>query len=806
MGKEGAAFAKDVVPLLKDPASDVRSSAVEALGQMGREGAAFAKDVVPLLKDPASGVRSSAVEALGQMGKEGAAFAKDVVPLLQDPDSGIRYRAVAALGQMGKEGAAFAKDLVPLLQDPDSDVRSSAVAALGQMGREGAAFAKDVVPLLQDPDSDVWEAAKYLCTAVENAVPPADYDFQVAMLAVPYDLSQPDVPKLRMVLRVAFGTNTEYQTSLTWLGRPGVHPMPTNGLSMEASRDLLAIFVALWDHTATYHALRRELSQRIGQVAKPMKPLRLPWAHALDAENERLLETCTAKLEGEAAYEVDRQTALDALARYRSGHTWNKAVLAISIHLGCWLLLLLAYPRFPIVQTFCFWNPWFRKFLGFPYVGLVLRWVPPARGRLFRPFADVLVADAQLERLAAEHWFPESTVLELDGCDPKRSVPLREAVPMLRGQVVLIGESGLGKTMFARQLVRQAVDAGRIVAFLPAGECGEGVLAALQKRLLGPARDEAFLRDLVYAGALDVCIDGLNQVPPDTRAKVADFMGQFSRGNILVTMQPMDWRPPKRKDTRRIRLEPLGEAQILAFLQSREAALDQNAPVRGDAFRARCAEWVKALQSQADWPQTRAVLSNPLDATVAAELIAAGLKPDLLDLRQQQYEAMAKDYRDECGITFPLLEVGEAAYEMRKQGREEFPADKFKREIKFMAEHRLLMRKFQRLDDSDKSPTEQWWAFRHDKFLEFFVVQAFRGPNRKRRDEHLGDPQFRGVYLRLALVLELRMASELREKLIQYAAATGDHSTSDEYVRLLARRTGTTTPGNDSGGPKAPQG
>lgn len=52
-----------------------------------------------------------------------------------------------------------------------------------------------------------------------------------------------------------------------------------------------------------------------------------------------------------------------------------------------------------------------------------------------------------------------------------RQQPVREAIPAIRGQIVLEGESGIGKTMFLRSLVKRAQRVQRVVEdSLPAGE------------------------------------------------------------------------------------------------------------------------------------------------------------------------------------------------------------------------------------------------------------------------------------------------------------------------------------------------
>ena len=82
-----------------------------------------------------------------------------------------------------------------------------------------------------------------------------------------------------------------------------------------------------------------------------------------------------------------------------------------------------------------------------------------------------------------------------------------------------VGESGLGKSMFLRDLVRRA---SQTVVFLPATRCAQGVLDAIRARWKARP-DPEYLRKLIYAGAIDSAIDGLNEVSADTRARVVEF-------------------------------------------------------------------------------------------------------------------------------------------------------------------------------------------------------------------------------------------------------------------------------------------
>ncbi len=91
----------------------------------------------------------------------------------------------------------------------------------------------------------------------------------------------------------------------------------------------------------------------------------------------------------------------------------------------------------------------------------------------------------------------------------------------------------------------------------------------------------------------------------------------------------------------------------------------------------------------------------------------------------------------------------------------------------------------------EKEEAHKEWYFRHDKIMDFFLVQNFLGKSdgaETRLIDHIGDPRFRGVYFLLATLLPVDDAKQLRERLIQYAADTKDHTVSDTFVQLLRTR------------------
>ncbi|NEQ34503.1 MAG: PBS lyase, partial [Leptolyngbya sp. SIO4C5] len=363
--------------------------------------------------------------------------------------------------------------------------------------------------------------------------------------------------------------------------------------------------------------------------------------------------------------------------------------------------------------------------------------------------------------------------------------PTRSAIPRFKGQIVLEGASGLGKTMFLRHLCQQSK---RVVVYLPATKCVDGVIEAIQKKLHGEEiRDPKFLQNLIYSGAIAICIDGLNEVSADTRAKIVEFTENYFKGDIILATQPMEWIPPA--TAKQYVMQPLKRSHIQAFLLSRKTLIPDYAIVQGEAYEQACSRYlVQVLDDQQDAEELEVIhqiLSNPMDLTVIASMIAAGKQPDLFRLQEQQYTIMTEEYREKhLGQEFPLDSFSEAVYQMRLNDQTALPEAQFLEELLGMERHKMVITR--QSVDSEGKPAKEWY-FRHDKIAEFFILQTvLKHP--ERQEQHLGDPRFRGVYFMLANFLKLEDAIALREMLIQYAADTKDHTVSDTFVQLLRSR------------------
>ena len=726
--------------------------------------------IIAALADPYAGVRLQAASKLGEYQLDDPKSLiknyKDLVDKLaqqlEDKEPDARNAAAQALGQM--EAKEQAPKLVELLKDSDSSVRSAAVSALGQMQAKEQVL--KLVELLKDSDQGVrYAAAPALSKLGQQGLP------VVVQILDAVQQNSYEIGELRFLAHFISGGEQEVETLMQWVGIPKSRPeKPT----LTQGRNIMKLFDKTWKISESAPGLRKELADKIGEVADGVS-----WK----PQDIVLLQTHYNNLKGKdnAAYKV--QLAINKIAIWK----WlANARNTILIHAAFWLALIFAYPKFPQVQAIFFWNPWVRKILGVGYVGFLLTWVPYLRCKLFEPFKPSLLADARLDYFTSLAYFPESKVKVPSSEEIK---PITEALPSIQGQIVLEGDSGLGKSMFLRHLVNNSP---RLVVYLPAQKCDKGVIEAIQEKLHGQAQDAEFLKNLIYSGAIDICIDGLNEVTADTRAKIVHFVECYFRGNIIMTTQPLEWTPPS---TAKIyTLQPLERDQIQEFLVSRQPRLPKDAKIQGTDYEKACTSYlIDALNPQQPLEELAAAqrtVSNPMDLSLVSLMLYQGKTPNLFRLQEQQYKQMAEEFPKEWKYEFPLKKFSQAVYKMRLNDEKALPAEVFYQELQSLEDEKYKMVVSRQWKD-EKGEAKKEWYFRHDKIMDFFLVQNFLGKSAEaetRLIDHMGDPRFRGVYFLLATLLPLDEAKELREKLIQYAADSKDHTVSDTFVQLLRAR------------------
>ncbi|MFN6565826.1 hypothetical protein [Dendronalium sp. ChiSLP03b] len=738
--------------------------------------------IVAALDDKYNGVKKLAFEEFNEYDLQNLkavihkpeVIAQKAANILKDKsvDADVRSGAASALGNLEEAARPYVKDIADILKDKsvDADVRSGAASALGNLGEAAKPYVKDILDFLKDKSVDA--NVRFGVAVALGKIEQLNLNNIVVILDSVYYAGQSEFAQWRFLTYFLGGGTDEVKILLTWLGRPKTTP---DKLTHTEGVKTLLIFRQAWEPSQELDQLRKDLAQQISEVAANKQIL---WK----AQDINLLQTHYSNLKKINSTHADTlQSVINNLEYWQ---WFFKARITILAHITFWLALIFAYPKFPQVQAVFFWNPWVRRILGVGYVGFLLTWVPLFRRKLFEPFKSSLLADAGLDNFHDQSYFPSKVKVPGSG----DIFPVTAALPSIKGQIILEGDSGLGKSMFLRHLLQNQE---RIVVYLPAQKCHKGVIEAIQDKLHGQAQDADFLKNLIYSGAIDICIDGLNEVTADTRAKICQFVESYFRGNIIMTTQPLEWTPPS---TAKIYyLQPLEQQQIQEFLISRQPRLPKDAQVQGADYEKACTNYLTEVlkqQAKEELDAVRRILSNPMDLTVVALMLSQGKHPNLFRLQEQQYNLMAAEYLKEWNQEFPLKKFSAAVYEMRLQDKQALPADEFYQVAMSLSDEKYKMVVSRQWQD-EKGEAKKEWYFRHDKIMDFFLVQNFLGETDAAEGllvDRMGDPRFRGVYFLLATLLPLDAAKELREKLIQYAADTKDNTVSNTFVQLLRTR------------------
>ena len=743
----------------------------------------LAKKAFDILKDEKvdANVRRSAAYALGNLGEASKPYVKDIRDILKDEkvDANVRGSAASALGNLGEASKSYVKDILAFLKDEkvDANVRGRAAEALGNLGEAAKPYMRDWVKLSADlflKSSSYGESDGTIVNTALLKLGGLKLSDSLPIVNAIYG-NTPKLQQGRFLVKITTLGDKDTVTLLNWVGKPKTIPKK---LTHEEAKTTLKIFQTAWDASTDLPDLRNDLATQTREITNNRN---ITW----QADDIPLLTALATALKTSGYTSADLDNAVQSIAFYKWGTTIIQTLL---IHLTFWIALIFFYPKSPQIQAIFFWNPWVRNIAGLGYVSFLLTWIPFLRDRLLAPFRTSLLADANLlNQDPNTHYFPTSQAR------PRNSSDL-ESLPKFQGQLILEGESGLGKTMYLRQLVQTTK---RNTVYLTAHRCENGVLEAIQDKLEGNAKDPSFLQNLIYSRALDICIDGLNEVSPDTRAKITQFLERNFQGNFILTTQPLNgWNPPK---TAKIyELQPLTPDQIREFLHSRIDTLPAASPITGLEYTAACDrvfnQYLKLLKDNPtdEAKKIRRIFSNPMDLTLIAHTIAANEAPELLRLQEQDYKRMRDRYVTRFNQDFPLKQFSIAVYNMRLNDQDSIPTNDFGDELEIMEESKMVIARTSREGtEGETLKPRTLWNFRHDKILEYFLVQQFLGKTPEIDDrilKHIDDPRFRGVYFLLADLLPFSEAQSLRETLIQYAVDTQDHTVSDRFVELLRPR------------------
>jgi HEAT repeat protein len=787
-----------IAGLLKDPDEEVRQSAIETFGKINELSKDHIAEIVELFKDPDEDVRRSAVETIGMKGEQLKDYVVNVAELLKDPDEHVRQSAVKALGNMSEFSKNYIVQIAELLKDPEIEVRDSAAETLGKMSELSREYIVHVAELLKDSGLKyqfsiedalykMGEPSQDQIVQITNLLKNRNSDVRdilVEFILRSQELSLTNFPHILAPIYLYPSESSQYrflghvvgagkentEIVLKWLGEPGDN-LP-NKLSKEEAIKTLQVFRKLWDATASHRKVRKDLAD---QIARIICKHNVVWTKSdlkLLIEQKNNLEKISSTHIDAIEYEIKKAANISRIQTF---------VKIGAVHATFWLVLILLYPKYPMIQAIFFWNPFMRKILGLGYINFALTWVPYLRQKLFSPFKPSLVADAKLDSFNDKTYFQKSKVFHENSAE---IIPLIEAIPAIKGQIVIEGESGLGKTMFIRHLLTSS---NRIAVYLTAGKCFSGVMKAIQSKLQGLPKDDKFLRNLIFSGAIDIFIDGLNEVNSETRALINQFVESYFRGNVLIATQPMEWTKPS--TAKCYVIQPLESDKIEEFLVSRQDRFADHVKRANFSYEKACKDYISEVVN-ADLPSElqkayNDILSNPMDLEIVADMLITGKSPNLLNLHEQRYNLLVDDYEEKnIKSKFSIAEFSEMVFEMRLNDQSKIPSTNWADEINCMHRHKMVISRQSCDDDGNQT---KFWYFRHEKIMDYFIVKSFLRVD-NRQEKYLGDPRFRGVYFLLANLLNFSDAMMLREKLIIYAAETNDVSVSHKFIKLIRER------------------
>jgi HEAT repeat protein len=156
----------DLLDLLRNPASDVRYSAVKELGDLDDSSDRTITALLNLVaEDSSSFVRRISAETLGNLGKKEDRITSVLLALLSDSDIDVCHGAEEALCRLKDNTDRTITSLLNFLSSDNSGVRLRAVSILGNCGDSSNRI---VTTLLESLDDSDWFLRFYIVSVLGN--------------------------------------------------------------------------------------------------------------------------------------------------------------------------------------------------------------------------------------------------------------------------------------------------------------------------------------------------------------------------------------------------------------------------------------------------------------------------------------------------------------------------------------------------------------------------------------------------------------------------------------------------------------
>ena len=720
-------------------------------------------------------------EVLSKLGKLDIEVVPELVKLLIHSNPFVQILAADLLIKMDEEIIKSAQALIKLFSHDHFDVPVVAANILSEMGEAGTKVVPELVKTLLFENSVSRIAARALIPllATSKKIIPSKL-FNLCLEAMLVNRSESSEIRFTCYL---LGEMTEDQKKIIlWVGNQEFGQFHTlEHVDLDATREILEVFNRLFPTFIAKEDEKLMSPRLLKEIASQIRLLSTTNKTQFNADDMLLLTNLIASLD------IDETAGDASMLREVRDSIWFTAWIQrfgwfIFFHLLVWGLLIWVYPYFPLMQGVFFWNKWGRRFLGLGYVGVLITLVPYLRNRMFLPFRDSLLQRRTISAYDNESYFSDGVAVEKGvRVTGGKKISVNTLLSSVKGQLVLEGESGVGKTTQLLWLVKNST---QISILLRATECSKGIVFAIQARLQGQIRDEDYIRILIHAGSIIILIDGLNEATPDTRIRIVSDIEENFNGKFIITTQPMDWEPPRTAQI--FVLQPLRQNQIEMFLRSQWPLIKKKTNKTKQEYDEVVQQYIQAVVSNVDGGIAMRILSNPMELTIVADLLALGEYPDLHQLVAQRFLVMDKCFIEKENRPFPYLRFAEKIYLWRISGDPYFDNIGLDAEIAEMVYHKLMIERVMSVKESDKKINKRRWWFRHEKFMEYSVLPLFLDEHTKYRQEHIEDEFFFGVYELLALTLSDEEEKKLWLFLIQHAADTKRNVLLNRYT--IARR------------------
>ncbi len=772
-----------VVQLLKNKDSDIQETALEALSMLINSGK-YKEEIVEYAnqicrdKESPSKEKINAYIILYQAGRINDQEVQQISSLLDKDDLNTKLKAFKVLCKIKKENAVHIRKIYELIEsniwetkmlafltlfdtnyinDGDNHMNIKLLSIdndlilkniLERFIIKKLSFKGYTIKFSEFLKSDNHSNQLMAATIIER-MGLLDNKALIHIIAAIYS-DKSDKHKCRFLAHYMSGGKEESEILIQWLGKYKKPPIErrieqikdeNHLFSREESRQILTVFSEVWEESKKLDDLHKELATSISKIIiyGTWKETDIKAFKEDDKSNlvcfediERVLRKDGFVTEAESVKnqigKIKNRSTINLILEWL-GRIFGSGVL---LQLIFWIGLLSFYKKHKWIQDLYATHPGLRKVTGFGYVNILLIHNYCLRKIIFSPFIDALKQEASLKDFDEKSYFKsiefknakndQSIIFVSDKTNEKGnsiSVVDREK---LRGTIVIEGKSGLGKTMFLQFLANQS---DRITVFLRAERCERGIIEAIKSKLRGKLKDEEYLESLVDNGYIDIYIDGLNEVSPDTRVLTTNFINDHPKGNYILTIQPIDWSLPENTTTYRI--QPLSEIKINKFLCSRFPGMEGD---ERKEYLNECNDFMAKFYKMDDQLKEfyKEILCNPMDLATVSELLKDKNIPDLMNLQRQKFDLVKASYKDKYqGGEFQVKEFSLEALKMRKKKTLEIPSDVckiFSNELHSLRKENMVIKKI--LEDTQDNERNEWF-FRHEKIMDFFIAQNFIG-------------------------------------------------------------------------------